>query len=377
MLINNWYVAAWSHEVSTGKPLGVRMLGCDFALFRDAEGKVVCLSDVCCHRGASLAGGQVKNARVICPYHGWNFDSHGSCVLIPSMGEGAAIPKRARVDNYPTQEKYGWVWAFLGDLPESERPVVPDLFPEYADPVAWHRVPYGFEARANWMRFEENSLDTAHTNFVHQQFGAIRNPKLEVFPLEHTEWGARVARVKPAPGADQKTGEMAKLLAEERKFTQVELEFSLAGLCHRIKPTFREGMSLINFTARTPVEAKLSRAFGWQARNYLKEPQYDAERIAGIELAVREDLSVVERVRPVHTPSAPSDELLVETDGMEVAFRKCCSRWAARGWEIDQVELERLGPNQVLVIPSPARRADPKNWVHKTVPMKSVAAATD
>jgi len=377
MLINNWYVAAWSHEVTTRKPFGVRMLGCDFVLFRNAEGRVVCLSDVCCHRGGALTGGKINNSRVVCPYHGWNFDNQGHCVLIPSMGEGAPIPKRARIDSYPTQEKYGWVWAFLGDLPEDERPAIPDLFPEYDDPATWHRVSYGFEAKANWMRFEENSLDTAHTTFVHQQFGAIRNPKLEVFPLEHKEWGAKVARVKPAPGADQKTGEMAKLLSAERKSTQVELEFSLLGLCHRIQPTFREGMSLINFTARTPVEDKLSRAFGWQARNYLKEPQYDAERVAAIELAVREDLSVVERVRPVHTPGSLSEELLVETDGMEVAFRKCCWRWAAKGWEIDREEAERLSPNQILVIPSPARREDPKNWIHKPVPLRAVSTESN
>lgn len=373
MLINNWYVAAWSHEVTRSKPLQVRMLGCDFVLFRDDQGRAVCLSDVCCHRGAPLSGGEIRNCNVVCPYHGWEYNGQGQCVLIPSKGEGTAIPKRVRVDSYPTQEKYGWVWAFLGDLPESERPAIPDLFPEYDDTAGWARVPYGFEAQANWMRFEENSLDTAHTNFVHRQFGARRNPKLQAFPIEHREWGAKVSRVKPAPGADQKSGELAKLLSADRKDTRVELEFSLVGLCHRIQPTFREGMSQINFTARTPVGQKLSRAFGWQARNYLKEPQHDAERIAAIQLAVQEDLSVVEKVRPVLTPPALSDEFLVETDSMEVAFRRCCWRWAARGWEIDFEELERAGQDQVFVIPSPARREDPKNWVHRPVPLRQSA----
>jgi phenylpropionate dioxygenase-like ring-hydroxylating dioxygenase large terminal subunit len=31
-------------------------------------------------------------------------------------------PTRAKVDSYPTVEKYGIVFAFLGDLPEAERP---------------------------------------------------------------------------------------------------------------------------------------------------------------------------------------------------------------------------------------------------------------
>ncbi|MCK6370980.1 MAG: Rieske 2Fe-2S domain-containing protein [Gammaproteobacteria bacterium] len=47
MLINNWYVAAAAHEVSAKKPIGVRMLCCDFVLFRDDKGRAVCLSGVC------------------------------------------------------------------------------------------------------------------------------------------------------------------------------------------------------------------------------------------------------------------------------------------------------------------------------------------
>jgi phenylpropionate dioxygenase-like ring-hydroxylating dioxygenase large terminal subunit len=377
MLINNWYVAAAASDVKRDKPLKVRMLCCDFVLFRDANDKAVCLSDICCHRGASLGRGEMREFNVVCPYHGWEFDGSGRCTLIPALGADVTVPKRVRVDTYPTMEKYGWVWVFLGDLPEAERPVVPDLFPEYDDTANWHRIPYGFEAKTNWMRFEENSLDTAHTNFVHRQFGAKRTPKLQNWPLEEKEWGARVQRRKPAPKPDQKSGEMAKLLGTERADTGVQLEFSLVGLCHRIQPTFKEGMSQINFTARTPVDRKLSRAIGWQARNYLREPQFDAERMAGIQLAVVEDLSVVEDLKPPITPAKLSDEFLTETDSMEMAFRKRCFKWAAKGWEIDLDEFERRSQTEALVIPSPGRRQDPKNWVHKAVPLKPARESTD
>ncbi len=370
MLINNWYVAAGSHEVTAKKPIGVRMLCCDFVLFRDDKGKAVCLSGVCCHRGAILSGGEINNHNVVCPYHGWEFSGSGKCTLIPSQGPEGAIPKRVRVDSYPTQEKYGWVWVFLGDLAENERPKIPDLFPEYDDNEGWKRIPYGFEAKANWMRFEENSLDTAHTQFVHRVFGSKRTPKLQPTPIELTEWGARVSRTKPAPKPDQKYGKVAELLSVERRTTNVSLEFSVVGLCHRIQPTFKEGMTQINFSARTPIDQKLSRAVGWQARNYLKEPEYDAERIAGILLAVEEDLSVVETVVPPLTPPSLTDEFLIESDSMEVAFRKSCWKWANKGWEIDMPRFEELSKTQVLVIPSPERRSDPKNWVHKAVPLK-------
>ncbi|MBW7930726.1 MAG: aromatic ring-hydroxylating dioxygenase subunit alpha [Gammaproteobacteria bacterium] len=139
MLINNWYVAAAASEIRKDKPLRVRMLSCDFVLFRDDDDKAVCLSDVCCHRGAALGKGEMNGCNVVCPYHGWEFNGAGQCTLIPAMGPEFNVPKRARVDSYPTQEKYGWVWVFLGDLPENERPKIPDMFPEYEDPKGWHR----------------------------------------------------------------------------------------------------------------------------------------------------------------------------------------------------------------------------------------------
>jgi hypothetical protein len=55
---------------------------------------------------------------------------------------------------------------------------------------------------------------------------------------------------------------------------------------------------------------------------------------------------------------------------MEVAFRKAVARFAALGNEIDVDQLELLRRRQVLVIPSPARRRDPQNWVHRTVPLR-------
>ena len=378
MIVNNWYVAEQSDAVIAAKTTAVRMLGFDFVLFRDQDGKAHCLSDVCCHRGASLSDGELlaEDGCIACPYHGWRFDASGRCVKIPALGDDAKIPKRARVDSYPTVEKYGWVWVFLGDLPAEQRPPIPELFPEFDDPD-WTKLPYRFEAKCNWMRMEENSLDTAHTNFVHKAFGAKRNPKLESFPIEPTAWGAKVSRTKPAPPADVKSGAIAGLLAGERTQTSVTLEFSVVGVSHRINPTFKPGMSQINFTARTPIDRFRTRAMGWQARNYLIAKEHDAERMAGIQQAVVEDLRVVEKVNPPLTPPTLSDEFLTETDGMELAFRRKVWDLAARGWEIDWDALEKLRQDHVVVIPSPARRADPKGWVHTAVPLLAAKSPAD
>lgn len=47
MFINFWYVAAQSGEITFGaeRPVKVRMLGHNFALWRDKSGQVRCISD--------------------------------------------------------------------------------------------------------------------------------------------------------------------------------------------------------------------------------------------------------------------------------------------------------------------------------------------
>ena len=57
MFINNWYAACIAERLGAD-PLRVRMLDCDFVLFRDTTGSIRCLSDLCCHRGASLGAGK-------------------------------------------------------------------------------------------------------------------------------------------------------------------------------------------------------------------------------------------------------------------------------------------------------------------------------
>ena len=78
MFINFWYVAEESEKL-TDQPLHVRMLGQDFVLFRDSSGTAHCLSNVCVHRGASLAHGKIKGDCVECPYHGWQYGGDGFC----------------------------------------------------------------------------------------------------------------------------------------------------------------------------------------------------------------------------------------------------------------------------------------------------------
>ena len=81
------------------------------------------------------------------------------------MGLAAKIPSRAKVDAYPTIERYGLIFAFLGDLLEDERP--PLLEVAEWDREGWRATCTVMEWRANYRRSIENGLDAAHNEFVH------------------------------------------------------------------------------------------------------------------------------------------------------------------------------------------------------------------
>ena len=177
MYINFWYPIIRSEDLGYDQPEKAMVLGCNLVAFRDREGIAHVLSDTCTHRGASLGGAwsggnspRIVNGCVVCPYHGWEFGGDGECKNIPSIGYGTKVPPRAKVDSYPVQEKYGIVFAFLGDEPEESRPPLLDV-EEFgqegwmANEVLVLEVPYYYE------RSIENGLDPAHNEFVHPTHG--------------------------------------------------------------------------------------------------------------------------------------------------------------------------------------------------------------
>ncbi|MEZ5917629.1 MAG: hypothetical protein R3C40_08735 [Parvularculaceae bacterium] len=158
------------------------------------------------------------------------------------------------------------------------------------------------------------------------------------------------------------------MLKEERTKTRVSLEFSVAGLCHRIHPEFRPGMAQVALGASTPIDPRNTRFFGLQARNYAIEPEGDQERLDGRRKAMLEDVAISSKVRPPVGPTPMRNEVLVKADEMETLFRHYVLQLIEMGWELDYKKMQEDYDHKVYVIPSPARREDPHGWVHEAAP---------
>jgi hypothetical protein len=77
-----------------------------------------------------LSFGFVRGDRIACLYHGWQYDTHGQCRLIPAHPD-LDVPPTIRVAAYPCFERLGMLWVY-SDAP-SETP--PDLIVEQGDVV--------------------------------------------------------------------------------------------------------------------------------------------------------------------------------------------------------------------------------------------------
>lgn len=163
MIRNQWYVILDSREVGKSKPLKVKRLNETMTLWRDKSGKVNCISDRCCHRGASLAAGKLVDGMVECPFHGFLFDGEGKVRLMPANGKNSKIPESQHVHAFPVYENYGLIWIWYGD--KSQVTDKPYFFPELADMSYATFIDYW---KMHYSRCIENQLDVVHLPFVHR-----------------------------------------------------------------------------------------------------------------------------------------------------------------------------------------------------------------
>lgn len=370
MFINFWYAATTSADLGE-KPIKVKMLGQTFALFRDSAGNAHCLSNICTHRGGSLAGGPVHGDTLACPYHGWRFNGEGSCVRIPSLGpvDGVSkIPARTKVDSYPVVEKYGLIFCFLGDLPEAERPPIMPI-PEFGKDGWRATVQQPGVWNIDYKRSIENSIDPAHNEFVHDTHGfsgANDDYRVHKLDVSETAWGVGFWNKMYSPPLRE-----AKMRAASGREGD---SFIDAGTGHHgpsavwthIHPA---PTSFIHqYLYETPIDEGHTRLFLVTLRNFLTSAA-DDDRIMQRNLYVAaQDRAVLEDVEPVVTPRANTHEVFMPADGPIARYREFCRAWQAKGWRIDMDKVIADRGRVAYAIPSPARRQS-KGWVIDPVPL--------
>jgi len=364
MYINFWYPVCLAEELTAEMPMRVQILGLRFVAFRDADGRAHVLADTCVHRGGSLSRGKLVDGRLACPYHGWQYDGSGRCRHIPALGKNGKIPVRAKVDSYPIIERYGIVFAFLGDLPENERPPLYEI-PEW-DKEGWRASGLiAFELGAYFERSIENGLDPVHNEFVHPLQGNVR------FRPGHTTvttdvWGTKISALMEPPKPGTVKLEFLRNDDDPENFGASSHHFGPNTLVTQINLSAEN--CFVQYFFEQPIDDSHTRIFFINLRSCMLEEEND-ELLRKINLAIAdEDIAVITELYPIRTPEISTKEILIIGDECIGAYRNHLKAWENRGWRIDRKTIRDTVGDIAYAIPSPDRRTS-KNWVLDPVPL--------
>jgi phenylpropionate dioxygenase-like ring-hydroxylating dioxygenase large terminal subunit len=318
MLQNFWYVVEQSSGVQE-KPQRVTLLGKTLVLFRTETGQVVALDNFCSHRGAALSDGKVVNNCIQCPYHGWQYQSDGRCVDIPTQLPGASIPKSAKVKAYPACEAHGWVWVFIGSLPEAERPPIPDL-PELNQPV-WRAVYGHFKWNANYTHVIENNIDIAHTPYVHGF-----EPQVPAYDVQMSEWsGSMSVQLKPPVPK----GLWKWLRSGDRPDVKTTATFYMP--CITRLDIDLGKFQFVLFGVHTPLNETETLTHWVQLRNFFTHPWADRDARRRNQKAFLEDQHVVES----QCKDSNLVKLATPSDALATEYLKLHQHYLNLGWGIN------------------------------------------
>ena len=180
-----WQPVCFSDELKD-LPQRVRMLGEDLVAFRDGRGEAGLLELHCPHRGTSLEFGLVGADGIRCCYHGWLFGVDGTILETPGEPAGSTLKDRLFHGAYPTHEASGILFAYMG--PPDRQPPFPtyDTFAQ----KGYRLIPgRKYVYPCNWLQIMENTMDPAHTAFLHTIVsGAVFTEEFGVLPeVEYVE----------------------------------------------------------------------------------------------------------------------------------------------------------------------------------------------
>ncbi|WP_068276733.1 Rieske 2Fe-2S domain-containing protein [Aldersonia kunmingensis] len=169
-----WFQVAWSAEVGVGEVHKMKYFGREMIAWRSADGDVAVMDAYCEHLGAHLGyGGRVEGDRIVCPFHGWEWNHEGRNVCVPYEKHAN---KGRRIRSYPVAELNESI--FIWHDVEGRAPYfdVPDMFAAFGDgktaadyyPPIPGATLFREQLEIHPQYIMENGVDFAHFKFVHK-----------------------------------------------------------------------------------------------------------------------------------------------------------------------------------------------------------------
>ena len=193
-----WWIAGYSAEIGR-EIVGRTILGMRVILYRTESGDAVAFDGHCPHRAYPLEKGTLVGDAVQCGYHGYTFDSSGSCIRIPSQSD---VQPNSWLRRFPTEERGGLVWIWTGDAESADASLLPDL-EEIGLSSDWCIDPSPLVTiGGRYGLLIDNLMDLSHASFIHADTipgaAAIANTPAEIIEGAGTLNVQRIGRDLPS-----------------------------------------------------------------------------------------------------------------------------------------------------------------------------------
>ncbi len=308
-----WHPVLETRELSEGSLIPFQLLGDHYVCFLTADGPHV-LPDQCPHRLAPLSQGRLVAAgsgdfQLECAYHGWCFDSAGSCVDIPALGTDATIPPAAHL-RPPAEVRvaYGLVWVAL------DPPVTPlPAFPEWTEDSFGHvAMPHQIWS-CGAAQMADNFLDVAHFPFTHTStIGDADERMVGDYQVERDGWVFRAVHQHKA-----------KLLDDSGRLVDRTMTFTCTAPHHvHLRLDYPDFVVVLVFF-HLPMNASQTRLFCIEASTELASHPELADQQVEFQMRVgEEDRRLLETLRSKAVPLSPGIEANTKVDRITVELRR-------------------------------------------------------
>jgi phenylpropionate dioxygenase-like ring-hydroxylating dioxygenase large terminal subunit len=309
-----WYPVAYATEIGDA-PRQVMIFGTSLAVWRASDGTPRAAHDACPHRGARLTQGWRDGDCVVCPYHGWQFDDSGRCVVIPQNGPTSPIPGRAQLTMAHADDRYGLVWVCLDTQPREPIPILPEL--ENSAYTLVHEFMEEWKVCAP--RCMDNALDVSHLSFVHRRtVGDASRPEMSDYTVERDGTRLRFSvsyRATVTEAMRRNTGLTGDTTT---RTTHAEL---VQPLVFRGVLEYENGLRHVLYKTATPVDDDRTLFCQFIARNDAPDPERQALMVE-IDLQIQaEDRELLEGL-PSDFPVDVTAEIHTRADRMTVEYRR-------------------------------------------------------
>ena len=258
----------------------------------ESSPKPLALSNVCTHRAALISQSPASISKLICPYHGRQFDLMGNFTYMPGFENAQNFPRECENLHSFNLEEWGGIY-FVSPEPamtfsEWMGPVQERMAFFPMDQLYWEpSLSREYLFKAHWALYCDNYLEGFHIPFVHpglSQSLDYKNYRDEIFP-----WGTLQTGIA-------KSGELCFDLPPESPdygqniagyyfwlYPNLMLNFYPWGLSVNIVKPIRENLSKVEY-----------KIFVWKPEYLGKGAGADLDKVE------REDEVVVESVQKGH-----------------------------------------------------------------------------